>query len=59
MPPLCGELTFVVDKGDEDRVCGMFLDKRFEKRQGLMKKRRLPDRAIKVMSEDEYHRLKN
>lgn len=59
MPSLCDELTFVVDKGDEDRIRGMFFDKLYEKWQELKKKRGLPDRAIKVMPEDEYRRLKD
>ena len=59
MPSLCDELTFVVDKGDEDRVRGMFFDKPYEKWQELKKKRGLPDRAIKVMTEDEHSLLKD
>ena len=59
MPSLCDELTFVVDKGDEDRVRGMFFDKRFEKRQEIMKKRGLPDRAVRVVVEGEYQRRKD
>lgn len=59
MPPLCDELTFVVDKGDEGRVRGMFFDKRFERRQELVKKRGSPDRAIKVVPEDAYRQRKD
>ena len=54
-----GALTFVVDKGDEDRVREMFCSRAYEMRRKLARERALVCPVIQVMPEDEYRRLKD
>ena len=54
-----GALTFVVDKGDEDRVREMFCSRAYEMRRKHARERGLVCPVIQVVPEDEYRRLKD
>ena len=54
-----GALTFVVDKGDEDRVREMFCSRAYEMRRKHARERGLVCPVIQVVPEDEYRQRKD